>query len=151
MPLVPSLVVGTVGVLFVVAAPTPLTTVPTLLLPSTPTRPQGFRHRPRTQPGPRHRRSSAAAISNDLNRTATFQTPSGHLTSLLPPFPNPPRRQYPSKSLRHRHWSYQRTAYPMLLQNRATDSNMAADPLRHFKLRRQLQLRLSASQTGSRP
>ncbi|KAJ7118487.1 hypothetical protein C8R43DRAFT_1153672 [Mycena crocata] len=146
MPMVPSLVVGTVGVLFVVAAPTPLDIAAdaVVVLDADPTS-RLLTCTPHSTRCPRHRRSSAAAISNDLNRTATFQTPSGHLTSLLPPFPNPPRRQYPSKSLRRRHWSYQRIAYPMLLQNRATDLNMAADPLRRFKPRSQLQLRLSVA------
>ncbi|KAJ7118483.1 hypothetical protein C8R43DRAFT_1153625 [Mycena crocata] len=94
--------------------------------------------------GPRHRRSSAAAISNDLNRTATFQTPSGHLTSLLPPFPilraaSIPQNRFDVGIGVTTH------CLPYALQNRATDLNMAADPLRRFKPRSQLQLRLSVA------
>ncbi|KAJ7154012.1 hypothetical protein C8R43DRAFT_444355 [Mycena crocata] len=97
---------------------------------------------------PRHRRSSAAAAHNDLNCAATFQPTFGTSVPIPRPFSSAPRRQYPSKSLRCRR--YQRIAYPMLVQNCATDSNMTADSLRRFKLRCQLQFWLSVSQTGPR-
>ncbi|KAJ7149067.1 hypothetical protein C8R43DRAFT_1193911 [Mycena crocata] len=72
----------------------PLDTPSPPTLSSTPTLPQHLRYRTHIQPGPRHRRSFAAAADNDLDLAAAFQYLRNVSLKSIPLSSNFPRCQY---------------------------------------------------------